>query len=258
MKATSFIAIILGLCSMVPHGHAADDVATLTVTKRATLEHPAEFITLNIGVSSEAWKLDEARTQATDQLSALQSSLNELGLKPKTDYGEIRITDIEPIITRDGRRLARGRTANQRTSAGARTGGSLTPPELTGYEVAAEFTIHTDKLGLAPQIITQTSMVGSSSTLEYVLANPEAHRAAAIKQAVRDAMADASVLATAADSRLVRLSSLTLNASGTPSRASRTQRSGPTTDLKIVKVYADVTVVYEIAPADPESASGTE
>lgn len=222
-------------------GSKLEDLPRLTVRGEAVLHKPADQLRLRVAVVTEAEEAPAAVSDNTTHMEAVIAALKKVGLD-ETEYQTGRFS-ITPRYSRPPRGA---------TDEWVR--------RIIGYEVSNSLSIRTKKLDLAGKIIQAANNAGANSidAITFDLANPRTHRAEAIAAATGNARSDAAILARAADLRLVRILTITLDQNqATPpgpqmlraEAAYGVAATPPPIQPGDVPVRASVTIVYEIAPS---------
>jgi len=230
-----------------PTGSAAaeerklEDTSKLTVRGEAELRKPADQLRLNIGVVTEGDEAASTLRENTDRMKAVVAAIEKIGLTDD-EYKTGRFR-IRPTYSRRPRQPA-----------------ADWKPKITGYEVVNSIVVRTKQLDLAGKLIETANKAGANTVdvVAFELADPRTHRAEAIRDATKNAVADARTLAEAAGLDLVRI--IIINLDHTPasspemtfintrSRAMADSGAAPPLTPGDVTVRAGVTIVYEIAP----------
>ncbi len=235
------IALSLAAAASAAAGEAlSSTVPSLTVRGDAELHKPADQLRIRIAVVTEATLAAAALDDNTKRMRAVVEALEKAGLAAD-DY-ETGHFSLRPKYSRR-----------------PRGGDPEWQPQIVGYEVTNSLSVKTKKLGLAGTLIEAANRAGANAidSINFDLADPRIHRGEAITTAATNARSDAAVLARAADVRLVRVISVTLDqASWQPpppmmmARAEglAAEAAAPPIQPGDVTVVAGVTIVYEIAP----------
>jgi uncharacterized protein len=153
-------------------------VPQLQVRGDAELQVAADQLQLAVGVITQAETAQAALDRNSAGMRKVEQALQQLGLGHQ-EYrtGQFAIQPQWSLQPRPNRR-----------------------PEIIGFTVTNSFTITTTRLELAGQLIEAAVQAGANSIgdLIFGLADPNAHRAEAIRQATGHALAEARILATAA------------------------------------------------------------
>lgn len=216
-------------------------LATMTIRGEATLDKPADQLRIRIGVVTEDADAEEALERNSQRMSDVIEALKESGLTDK-DYKTAQFS-IQP------RYSPRPRNADQNWR-----------PKIVGYQVTNTLYVKTSKLDSAGELIQAANEAGANTidSISFALANPRAYRSEAIAAATANARNDAQTLAEAADLRLVRIVSITLDGAHAPApiqvrrgmemAMAGNAPPGPPIAGGDVTVRANVAIVYEIAP----------
>lgn len=218
-----------------------EDLPRLTVRGEAVLHKPADQLQLHVAVVTESEEAPAAVSENSTRMAAVIAALEKVGLG-ETEYQTGRFS-ITPRYSRPPRGAS-----------------DEWVRRIIGYEVSNSLAIRTKKLDLAGKIIQAANNAGANSidAITFDLANPRTHRAEAIAAATGNARSDAAILARAADLRLVRILTITLDDSRPPMPGPQMLRAEaaygvaaapPPIQPGDVPVQASVTIVYEIAPS---------
>ncbi len=240
----SIIGLLAFVCLLqfVPTAIAGDSetaVPVLTVRGAAQLQKPADQLRISVGVVTESDEAPTALRENTRKMNDMIDALKKTGLTDK-EYQTSRF-QIQPVYSR------RPRQAD-----------ATWRPKIIGYRVSNSLNIKTKKLDLAGELIQAANEAGANSidSISFGLADPRTHRAEAIRVATANALADASTLADAADLRLVRVLSITLDQAAAPrpipiqrmsAGMAMAEAAPPPIQPGEVTVHANITVQYEIA-----------
>lgn len=216
-----------------------EEIPKLSVKGEVTLRKPANELHLTVGVLTEGKNADNALKSNSDKMKSVLEAIQKAGLaKDEFQTGQF---SIQPTYT--------VRPKN--------------PPEdwrseINGYQVSNQINVKTSKIGLAGEIIDAASRAGANTidNIMFTLSDPQAHRADAITAATQNALANASVLAKAANVSLVRVMELSLdNAFENPrmirpnlflAKAASSDELLTPIEPGDVEVKANVNLVYEI------------
>lgn len=214
-------------------------VSQLAVRGEAILNVSPDQVMVNVGVTSEANTAREALRANSDNMQAIMSALQKLGLE-KQEY-KTQQFQVHPIWSQ------RPRDPAPEWSA-----------KIAGYRVTNSLQVQTIKMELAGDIIGSAMQAGANTvnSVQFGLADPRQYREQAIKQAMENARSDAQILATAAGDKIIRTLSLNLdNAVATPvrvrqdtmqMRGAAAMASAPPLEAGDVNVHASVSVIYEL------------
>ena len=218
---------------------ADDIVPSMTVRGNAELQKPADQVEIRLSIVSEADDAQDAIDANSRDSRDVMQALDRLDLtKDEYETGQFRVM---PQYSR------RPRNAEIDWM-----------PEIIGYRVTNTLVIKTRRINDAGKIIQSATDAGANSveSVSFSLADPRLHRADAIRDAARHAMADARVLAEATGQRIVRVISLTLDQAyaqpiiqrGDAMRGMAMEASSePPITPGDITVTASVTIVLEIA-----------
>lgn len=217
-------------------------VPQLTVRGEAQLERPADQLHLRLGVVTNATEAAQAMQDNTRAMEAIIAGIQKLGLD-KSEYETGRF-NVQPQYAPHPRQPQ----PDWR-------------PQITGYQVTNTLHIKTKKLERAGDLIQAATDAGANNveSIYFDLADQRKHRAEAIEEATRNAVADANVLAKASNQKLVRVLSVNLDNAFAPppvpqydrmarGMAAAEMASAPPIAPGDITVTASVTIVYEIAP----------
>ena len=241
----SLIGFLASVCLWQPATLANTDdveavVPVLTVRGAAQLQKPADELRIRVGVVTESNEAPTALRENSRQMNDVIDALKKTGLTDK-EYQTSQF-QIQPVYTR------RPRQAD-----------ATWRPKIIGYRVSNSLNVMTKKMELAGELIQAANEAGANSidSISFGLADPRTHRAEAIRVATANAIADATTLANAAELRLVRVLSITLDQAAAPGPIPTMQRMSagmamaeaapPPIQPGDVTVRASVTVQYEIA-----------
>ena len=222
-----------------------EDLAQLTVRGTAEIDVPADEVRLSIGVVSEGEDAEDVLRENTRKVRAVLAALGRLGLTDE-EYDTGRF-DVRPQYSR----RPRGAEDDWR-------------PRIIGFQVQNVLTVTTTRLDLAGPVIAAANEAGANTVqvLGFGLAEPDAQRERAIREATRSALRDAKAMADAAGVELVRILRIRLDDANTPrgpiaspmmeASARMAMDAAPPIDAGDVTVRASVTTVHEIRPARVE------
>ncbi|MCH8005158.1 MAG: SIMPL domain-containing protein [Planctomycetes bacterium] len=218
--------------------HTGQQTPNLTVRGSAELHKPADQLRLRIGVVTEASQAQQALGQNSQRMDAVVRAVKKAGIA-EGEYETGRFS-LQPIYARRPRQAA----PDWR-------------PQIIAYQATNILAIKTKKLELAGELIQAANEAGANSidSIGFDLADPRAHRAEAISRATAHALADARILADAANIKLVRIISIVLDGARPLPIATAARRGMAMAEAAVsppivageVSVHASVTVVYEIA-----------
>jgi uncharacterized protein YggE len=217
-------------------------VAQLTVRGEAQLERPADQLHLRLGVVTNAVEAAQAMQDNSRAMEGIIAAIQNLGLG-KGEYETGRF-NVQPQYAPPPRQPQ-----------------PEWRPKIAGYQVTNTLHIKTKKLELAGDLIQAATDAGANTveSIYFDLADPRTHRAEAIEEATKNAVADANVLAKASNQKLVRVLSINLDHAAAPpplpqydhmarGMAGAEMASAPPITPGEITVTASVTLVFEIAP----------
>jgi uncharacterized protein len=217
-------------------------VAQLTVRGEAQLERPADQLHLRLGVVTHATEAAQAMQENSRAMEAIIAAIQKLGLG-KDNYETGRF-NVQPEY-----------------SPRPRQPEPDWRPKIVSYQVTNTLHLKTKKLELAGDLIQAATDAGANNveSIYFDLADQRKHRAEAIEEATKNAVADANVLAKASNQKLVRVLSVNLDNAFAPppvpqfdqmrrGMAAAEMVSAPPIAPGEITVTASVTLVYEIAP----------
>ena len=247
-RHTLFLCVILTALLALPGASPAadedtgpklEDTPKLSVRGEAQVEIPADRLTLSIGVVTENAEATRALEQNSRQMSKVIAALEHAGLtEEEYETGRFR---LRPTYSRRPRQPEPD-----------------WQPQITGYEIVNSITIKTKQIELAGKLIEAANKAGANTidSVGFDLSDERAGRGDAIAKATRNAIADARTLADAASLQLVRIITVRLDeAEQEAARVDYNRPMGaaggstPPISPGKVAVKANVTIVYEIAPA---------
>ncbi|MFA5515209.1 MAG: SIMPL domain-containing protein [Desulfuromonadales bacterium] len=213
-------------------------VPQMSVSGQVEMRVAPDRLRLSIGVVTQAATAEQALQENNRRIRAVTAALREAGLgEDEMATGQFR---VEP---RWSSRPPRPETEWE--------------PKIVGYTVTNSLDLKTTRLPLAGKLIAAAGVAGANQigALEFDLADPQQHRAEAIRGATANARADAAALAQAAGVRLVRVLSLNLDQPpsapmriGMERYAMKAMADEPVIAPGEVTVRAGVNLVYEVAP----------
>lgn len=224
-----------------PEDSRLADLPKLTVRGEAQLDRPADQLRIQIGVVTEASEAPVALDTNSRRMNDVVKAVRRVGLDEQ-EYETGRFS-LSPVYSRR-----------------ERSSGPDWRPQIVAYRVTNTLLVKTMKLELAGELIQAANEAGANTidSIGFDLSDPRKHRAEAIAQATKNALADARVLAGAADLELVRILSVQLDAppwQPVPLQMGRgvavAAEAVPTTPVVPgdVTVRAAVTIVWEVGPA---------
>lgn len=165
-----------------------DLVPSVTVRGSAKIELPPDCAYVTFGVANFNVDLNEAQNENNVKAEAVQKSLLASGVDSKlitTAY-----FNVQPLYNEGNR------------------------DKIKGYQVSNEVRVRVDNLALLGTIINRAVVAGANevSSLRFALRDESEAKADALKQATKNAMKKADVLAEAANKNVVRI--IILNEAG--------------------------------------------
>lgn len=249
MMRTTF-SIVLAACTFAMsnspaiaqspvNSNIAASVPNLTVIGRAELSKAADELRLKVGVVTQHAEAAEALRQNARRMNDMIKAVERAGLEE--DEYETGHFQIQPVYS----------SRPQRSHEEWRQ-------EIIAYRVTNIIHVKTPQIDLAGKIIDHANEAGANSidSIQFTLSDARKHRAEAIREATKNAISDARVLAEAAGLRLVRIVSMTLDEQPQPYPVRHEMMRAVASDAAEstpirpgdVTVRAAVTIVYEVAP----------
>ena len=249
MIARCLMHLVLGF-SMASGAMAdgGENTPRLAVTGIGRAMVPADQFQVTLGVRSSSQELQKAQQDVTKSMTTVLAALRALGLEAPADFQTSRY-DISPQLP--PRNNSRNQATNQK------------PREIIGYEVSANILVRTMHMDKAAKIIESAVSAGANDVgqIAFTSSDPRSGRGDAIKKAAKNAMEDASTLASATQSRLVRILDLSIDNAGPQPKSMNAMRLGGSGAESIemnpgdVTVTARVTIVYEIDSASTQTSA---
>lgn len=240
MKKTRFtlLALILPLIAFADV-EPLQNISKLTLSAQATIQKPADELQINIGIVTIKDSAEKALQENSQKMNAVIKNLAAAGLTSK-DY-ETGHFSINPTYTP----YPKDPPADWK-------------PSINGYEVNNTVFIHTSAIDSAGKIIDAANQAGANniSNIRFVLNDKNAYWQEAIALATANAISDAQAMAKAANQKLVRIVSISLDNDSNITPRSNTlfaakamsYESAPPIEAGDVSIKANVTITYEIAP----------
>ncbi|MBS4170853.1 MULTISPECIES: SIMPL domain-containing protein [unclassified Neochlamydia] len=231
-----FKVLTLLLCLFLGEFATAAEAPTLSLKGQAVLHKQADQISLTIGVTNLG---AEAASVLAENSKKMQNIIRELNKKgfDKSEYQTGQFS-IQPTYT----------LPPQNPPAGWR-------PTINGYEVSNTLKIKTDKIKEIGALIDTAHQAGANK-IDHIYASLKDERVyweEAVAKATKNAIADAKVMAEAAQVKLNRLLSISLNDTLARSPQSLTPMFLKTMASELtpiepgdIEIKANVNVVYEI------------
>ena len=216
---------------------SADDVVpTLTVNGRAVLQRPANIATLSVGVTTSADTAESALTDNSQKMQSIVSSLLDTHLtKEEMQTGQFNIT---PLYTPYPKNPAPDFKQT-----------------IIGYEVTNMLSIRTDKIKEIGNFIDIATKSGANKieNVQFSLNDERSAWDEVIELATKNAISDATTMSSAANVKLLRVTSISLDDSRiTPPRPLNATlfKSAALADTIIepgqTEISANVHLTYEI------------
>lgn len=209
---------------------------TITLNAKGTLYKPADELQMNVGVVSVSNTAEQALLENSRKMEDVIHALLSAGLTEKEfETGHF---SINPTYTPYPKNP---------------------PPDwkqsINGYEVSNTIFIHTNLIDSAGKLIDAANKSGANQihSIRFVLHDQRLHWDEAISLAVENAMHDAQTIAKAANLKLVRILSISLENDGAVGPrsvlyAAKNYESAPPIEAGDVPVTANIAITYEIAP----------
>lgn len=210
-----------------------DQVSGLTVAGNADVRVAPDLADVELGVVTEAPSATDARQQNASRVGKVITAIKALGIPD--NMIRTSVFQLEPVR----------RFANQNQQG---------EPPIVGYRVSNIVGVRTSNLDLVPRIIDDSIKAGANTvnSVGFMLSDEASARQSALRQAIADAKANASVMAKELGVTLGRVLNATQGgASVQPPvpmyRMASESVSAPTPILPgEVTVSASVTVTYQI------------
>lgn len=212
--------------------------SVITLSAQGIIYKPADQLEMSIGVLTFKETAEDALHENTEIIDEVVKSL--IAAELSADNYETGHFSITPTYTPYPKN----------------------PPEgwkqsINGYEVSNQILIHTDLIDSAGKFIDVASRAGANNinSVQFVLNDQRKYWKEAIALATTNAISDAQAIADAAGLRLLQIKSITLdNAQQLLSRSNlhsakaMNNDSSPVIEAGNIKIVANVTIIYEIAP----------
>jgi uncharacterized protein YggE len=215
-----------------PHGK----MPRLAVTGTATLYKPADQVSLNVSITTQAKEAGDALSQNSAEMKSMIANIKSAGVESnELRTGQFR---IHPTYT------PRPKVPPVNWQA-----------TINGYQVTNTLSIQTEKVDLIGEVIDVATSSGATSvdSLQFSLKDPRQYRGEVITLAVKNAKMDAHALAEAAGQDLLRITMINLDnaASGRSIQAegmlyAARSSVAPPIEGGDIAVSAHVTLLYEI------------
>lgn len=197
MKKWSLL-LSIGILFLLPKANIGaaefENIPQLVVRGEASIFKPADQMEVSLGVVTLSENSTQALNENNQRIHQIIANLQGLGLD-ESDYQTGRF-HFRPIYQKPPKDSEEDEHA-----------------KISRYEVTNAIKIKTQKIALADKIL-EAAVQGGANQVEQVnfnINNPQAYRAEAIKLATQNALADAAALASAANVRVIRVLSLSLD-----------------------------------------------
>lgn len=211
--------------------------ATIQVTGRAQVSESPDRVYIDIGVTTQARKVEDATSQNASRLAAVIAAVKQAA------GAAAQLTTTEYSIGPD--------------YIYPRNGGT---PTVVGYSVSNVLQVRLDDLHKVGRVIDSATRAGSNNVqnIRFALRNEQAPRSEALKEAASNARQDAEALAGALGLKVVRILSVEEQGAGPRpvpiyAQAMRVEQQAqvPATSIEAgtLDISASVTLTVEVAPA---------
>jgi uncharacterized protein len=235
MKIKHLLFILCFTCTATSCFAKDPFITKLVVQKTATLQKPADEVSMSISVLTQADTAEKALSDNNEKIHALINALKEVGIE-KGEYftGQFSIQPIYAPYPKNP------------------------PPDfkpgIISYEVTNSLNVKTVKLNLTPLIIDAAAKVKADrvSKITFGLQDPQMYRSEAIALATSNAMQDAYTLSDVANLNLVRIIDIRLDEPQIMPRQSHEMMylakadNVPFIEPSDVQLKASVTITFEI------------
>jgi uncharacterized protein len=207
------------------------ETAKLSVRGEAAIKKPADQASINIGVVTEAPNARDAIDANNKKMGKVIETLKDFGL----EKGEL-LTGQFQVVPQYSQR--------------PKPAPEDWKPKVTGYQVINNIKVKTTLLDQLGEILDEVSGAGANSIsdIRFSLKDPREHRKEAITKATQNAIQDAKVLADAADVKLARILSISLDQSEIrPYMRAAAMNEAVPIEPGDVDVSASVNLVYELS-----------
>ena len=202
-RLLALIVLASSVLPVAPWAANADEAPkrSISLTATGTIKTSPDIVDISTGVTSQAGSAKEALAKNSAAMTEVVAALKAEGIDPK----DIKTTNftVQPLYEerKDGR-----------------------SPNIVGYQVTNSVHLTVRDIAKLGQILDKVVSLGANdvSSIEFRVAEPEALKDEARKLAMRNAIANAKLLAEAAGARLGKV--LTINP-----------------DDQVAKVYAERT-----------------
>ena len=211
------------------------DLPKLSLSAKATISKPADMLQLSIGVITLKDTAEEALAENSSKMQSVIAALEKVGIT-KAEYktGNFSIHPSYSPYPKDPPKNWK--------------------PAIVGYEVRNSLSIQTQQLKTAGKLIDAASKAGANSieNIHFGLRDTRMHWNEAISKATTNAANDAQVIADAAQVKIVRPLSITLENEQTivPRNVGYAKmmsaEASPPIEAGDIEITASINVVYEI------------
>jgi hypothetical protein len=232
MKKAIFLLALIS----TPLFSFADEASKLSLTGEATLSRPADQISFSLGVTTIADNAEDALAENSAKMTKVIEQLIKSGLtKEEIQTSQFSINPVYTPYPKDPP--------------------SNWKPSIISYEVSNSLTVISEKIPEIGKIIDQTSQLGANKieNIQFTLKNERGARDEVIAMAIKNAIQDAKILAEAAQVKLKKIQSITLNDNNIPPRPMNlmsykmsSDRASVPLEAGLLEIKASVRVVYEI------------
>lgn len=213
-----------------------DEIPKLTLNGQASVYKKADQMQLNVGVTSRGQEAESTLKDNSEKMRAILKELEKNGFDAN-EYQTGQFT-ILPTYTP----YPKNPPPDWK-------------PSINGYEVTNTLSIKTSQLNKIGTLISALNAAGANKIdhIQASLKDDKSVREEAIREATKNAIAEAEVMAKAAHVQLVRPLSITLNDSYIQPITPRFMKAAAESDSTPIEpgqieVKANVTVVYEMRP----------
>ncbi|HEY7457875.1 MAG TPA: SIMPL domain-containing protein [Xanthobacteraceae bacterium] len=228
-------AIVISVAFVHPVTAQEKAVPSLTVVGEGIATATPDLAIVNVGVVVQAPRAADALVQNSKSAAEVIAAVKEAGIAPR-DIETSRVS-LRPQYSQPSQ-------------------GSREAPKIVGYEASNSLSIRVRVLDKVGAVLDRLVTVGANQIrgVELTIAEPGPLRDEARVAAMKDAMRKASMLADAADVRIVRLFSVIedLREGPRPVALRTAAESAPRPAVPIEageqEIRGRVTAVFEIAP----------
>ncbi len=236
MKMVTSFCLAFFLLAFSQSFAADKEVSKLTLSSEAVLYKPSDEAYMQIGIVTIGATAEETLSKNSKLMQNMILKMEEAGLaKGEYETGQFSIQPTYVPYPKDP------------------------PPDwkpsINGYEVNNAISIHTNKLDLIGKLIDAASRAeaNSISGISFGLRNPQKYWEEALNVAMANALNNAKIIASAANAKLLRILSITLDdlsddSSGNNKAFMYKTMTNITTPIEPgqVTISAKITLVYEI------------